>query len=200
MKFEELAGIWNNADAGLEQSIKINRSLVKNIAIRKVRSGLYHVKFTAIVGIIAGIFFSMFLWRFIINNYMQLKFFIPALILLLTTVFGLIIAIYRLVLVYTLDPKATVFKSQKKLIRLQKLDILDIYSLYIIIPLFTAPFLIVVAKAFAHLDLYSFNTKWLLYLTGGSIIIAVILIFFLKKYPGKRLARAITFLNELKED
>lgn len=201
MKFEELAGIWNNADAGLEQHIKINRSLVKNIAIRKVRSGLYEVKFTAIVGIIAGIFFSMFLWRFIIDNYIQLKFFIPALILLLTTMFGLIIAIYRLVLVYTLNPEATVFESQQKLIRLQKLDILDIYSLYVIIPLFTAPFLIVVAKAFAHIDLYSFfNMRWLIYLTGGSIIIAVILIFFLKKYPAKRLAKSVAFLNELKED
>lgn len=200
MKFEELSGIWNNADAGLEQNIKINRSLVKNIAIRKVRSGLYEVKFTAVVGIIAGIFFSMFLWRFIIDNYMQLKFFIPALILLLTTIFSLVIAIYRLVLVYTLDSEATVFESQQKLIRLQKLDILDICSLYVIIPLFTAPFLIVVAKAFAHLDLYSFNTTWLIYLTAGSIIIAVILIFFLKKYPGKRLAKSVAFLNELKED
>ena len=200
MKFEELAGIWNNANLAPEQHVKINKSLVKNIAIRKVRSGLYEVKFTAIVGIIAGVFFSIFLWRFIIDNYMLLKFFIPAFILLLATMFGLIIAIYRLVLVYTLDPKETVLESQQKLIRLQKLDILDIYSLYIIIPLFTGPFLIVMAKAFANLDLYSFNTRWLIYLTGGSIIIAVILIFFLKKYPGKRLARSVTFLNELKEE
>lgn len=200
MRFEELSGIWNDADTTLEQHLKINRNLVKNIAIRKVRSGLYEIKFTAFIGIIAGIFFTMFLWRFMIKNYMQLRFFIPASILLLTTMFSLVTAIYRLILVYTLNPAATVIDSQQKLIRLQKLDIIDIYSLYFIIPIFTAPFLITAAKAFINLDLYKFNTRWLIYLTAGSVIIAAILIFFLKKYPGKKLAKSIAFLNELKED
>ena len=200
MKFEELSGIWNSNDIGLDKSIQINKELVKNIGIKKVRSGLYEIKFTAFIGIIVGIFFSMFLWRFLIGNYQVFKFLIPALILLVITTFSLILEIYKLTLIYTLDSKAPVIDAQKKLLRLKKLEILDRYSLYIIIPLFAAPFMIVTAKAFLHLNLYAFNNRWLIYFTLGSIVIAVILIFFLRKYPNKKLSESITFLNELKEN
>ncbi len=200
MKFEELSGIWNSNDIGLDKSIQINKELVKNIGIKKVRSGLYEIKFTAFIGIIVGIFFSMFLWRFLIDNYQVFKFLIPALILLVITTFSLILEIYKLTLIYTLDSKAPVIDAQKKLLRLKKLEILDRYSLYIIIPLFAAPFMIVTAKAFLHLNLYAFNNTWLIYFTLGSIVIAVILIFFLRKFPDKKLSESITFLNELKEN
>ncbi len=200
MKFEELSGIWNSTDLDLDKSIKINKELVKNIGIKKVRSGLYEIKFTAFVGIVAGVFFSMFLWRFIIHNYVDFKFVVPAIILFSTTMFGLIVEIYKLRLVYTLDSRSPVIEAQKKLIRLKKIEILDIYSLYIIIPLFAAPFMIVAAKAFLHLNLYAFNSTWLIYFTAGSIVVAVILIFFLKKYPGKKLSQSIAFLNELRDN
>ena len=200
MKFEELSGIWNSADLALDKSIKINKELVKNIGITKVRSGLYEIKLTAVVGIVVGIIFSNFLFGFIYDNFFEFKFLLPALILLLITMFSLIIEVYKLTLIYTLDSKSAVAEAQKKLIQLKKLEILDIYSLYIIIPIYSAPFIIVIAKAFLHLNLYTFSLNWLIYLTAGSIVIAVILIFFLRKNLGKNLSKSIAFLNELKED
>ncbi len=200
MKFEELSGIWNSADLALDKSIQINKELVKNIGISKVRSGLYAIKLTAVIGIIAGIFFSIFLSGFFFNHVLDFKFSFPAFILLVIILFSLIIEMYKLILIYTLDSKSPVTEARKKLMRLKKLEILDTYSLCIIIPLFSAPFMIVIAKAFLHLNLYAFNTNWLIYFTAGSIVIALILVFFLRKYPGKNLAKSIAFLNELKED
>ncbi|MDQ6845931.1 MAG: hypothetical protein M3Z92_16560 [Bacteroidota bacterium] len=200
MKFEELSGIWNSADLALDKSIQINKELVKNIGISKVRSGLYEIKLTAVIGIIAGIFFSIFLSGFFFNHVLDFKFSFPAFILLVIILFSLIIEMYKLILIYTLDSKSPVTEARKKLMRLKKLEILDTYSLCIIIPLFSAPFMIVIAKAFLHLNLYAFNTNWLIYFTAGSIVIALILVFFLRKYPGKNLAKSIAFLNELKED
>ena len=200
MKFEELSGIWNSTDIALDKSIKINKDLVKNIGISKVKSGLFEIRITAIIGIVAGIIFSIFLVGFIFDNLSDFKFSFPAFILLGITLFGLILEIYKLTLVYTLDSRAAVTEAQKKLMRLKKLEILDTHSLYIIIPLYSAPFMIVIAKAFLHLNLYSFDTTWLIYFTAGSVVIAVILIFFLRKYPGKNLSKSIAFLSELKED
>ncbi|MEP6584066.1 MAG: hypothetical protein ABJA90_07355, partial [Ginsengibacter sp.] len=197
MKFEELSEIWNSTDTRLETSIRINKELVKGIGISKVRAGLYDIKFTAVAGLVVGLFFLMFLLRFINNNFSDFKFSFPAFILLAIAMYSFLMEVYRLILIYTLDSNSPVTEAQIKLMRLRKLEILDIYSLYIIIPLFTAPFIIVTVKAFLHLNLYAFNTTWLIYLTAGSIVIAMILIFFLRKYPGKNLSKAIAFLNEL---
>lgn len=57
--------------------------------------------------------------------------------------------------------------------------------------------MIVMAKALLQLDLYSFNTHRVIYFTVGSLVIAVMLIDFLRKSTGNKLAQSISFLNEL---
>ncbi len=200
MKFEELSAIWNSTDIALDKSIQINKDLVKKIGISKVKSRLVEIEFTAIFELVVNIFFTIFLAKFIFQNLVDFKFFFPASILLLIALFSLIIEVYKLVLVDSLDSKSSVTEARKKLMRIKKLEVIDIYSLYIIIPLFSAPFAIVISKAFLHLNLYAFNLSWLIYFSAGSIVVAIILIFFLRKYPGKNLAASIAFLNELKEE
>lgn len=200
MKFEELSAIWHSNDLTLDRSIRINKKFVKNLGISKVAARHYEIKLTATIGIVTGILFAIFLFRFIFEYFTDLKFSVPAMILLVSTCFGLIIEFYNLLLVYTINPESTVEEARKKLIRLKKLEIMNVYSLYVVIPLFGAPFMIVMAKAFLHLDLYAFNTSWLIYFTAGSIIIAVILIYFLRKLSGKKLSQSISFLNGLRDE
>lgn len=200
MKFEELASIWNSNDTALENSVKINRELVKEVGFSKVKSNLYEIKWTSIFGVVVGVLFFNFLLGFMVEHFSSPEFFFPALILWGITVFGLILAIYRLNLLYTLDARARVMEARKKLMRLQQLEIMDIYSLYVIIPLFSAPFMIVMAKAFLDLSLYTFDLTWLIQFTLGSVVVAVILVFFLRKYPSKNLRASIEFLDELKEN
>lgn len=200
MKFKELSGIWNSTDMELEQSVQINKELVKQIGLRKVKSRLYEIKWTGIFEIAVGFLFFNFLVNFIVAHFVEFKFFVPAVILLAITLSSLIFEIYRMRLFYTIDAKTAVIEAQKKLAQLKRLEILDIYSLIIIIPLFASPFLIVIAKAFLNIDLYMHFTNWLIQLSAGSILIAAILIYILKRFPNKNLQESIDFLKELNEN
>ncbi len=199
MKYKELSGIWNSTDLELDKSVQINRELVKQIAYVKIKSQLYEIKWKGIIQIAVGIVFIKFLSGFIITNIADFRYYIPALILLIISAFSLIFEIYRMKLFYTIDSKTAVIEAQKKLAQLQKLEAHDLNSLIIIIPLFSAPFLIVAAKAFLNIDLYAFNTNWLMLLSAGSILVAAALIFILRKFPNKKLQESIDFMNELKE-
>ena len=199
MSFEELSGIWNSQNIELEKSLQINRQLVKSVGFAKVKSGLREIQWRAIIGIPAVIVWMWFLGGFILENFFELKFLLPALLLLALSIFSLALEVYRLVLFYTIDSKSSVVEAQKKLVRLKKLEILDIYSLLVIIPLFSAPFLIVFAKAVPNLNVYALDLTWLISYTAGSVLIAAVIVFILKKFPNKNLTESISFLEELKE-
>ena len=200
MKFDELSNIWNSADLELEKTVTINKKLVMKVGLNKIKSRLFEIKWKAVIAIPINALFVFFLVDFLSKNFSDIWLLASGLILLAITIFSLIFEIHRLNLYYTLDSKAAVLAAQKILTQLKKLEILDIYSLFIIIPLFSAPFLIVFTKAFLNLDLIAINSTWLLYQTFGSIVVAAIIIFVLRKYPNKKLTESITFLNELKEN
>ena len=92
MKFEELSGIWNSADMELEKSVKINKQLVKELGLAKVKSRLYEIKWTSIIEIGVNAIFLSFLTGFIFDHFSDFKFSIPAFILLVVTVVSLAIS------------------------------------------------------------------------------------------------------------
>ncbi len=201
MQYEELINIWNSSNVELETKVQINRKLVKEVAFRKIKSRLGEVKWTAFFGLVLGFFWSAFLIRFVVANVYDLKFAIQGIVLLGISIFSIVLYAYKLQLYYSINSRFSVVKTQRKIERLKYLELLDVKSLYIIIPLFSAPFAIVIAKAFLHIDLFSFGIfgKALLYYTLGAIVIAVILVFVLSKFSGKKMEESIAFLDELKE-
>lgn len=202
MKFEELSQIWNSTNQELETSIRINRELVKQLGLKKIKSNLFEIKWTAIFEIVTEFILAVILIGFIIGHFAEVGFVIPAVVLFLFTLFSLIIEIVKLSLFLRLDSNASVVESQKKLAGLKFYETLDTNSLYIIIPFFSVPFLIVFARLFFNLNLYEFDVlKWGLYLIFGGFVIAVVLVYFLKKSgANKKLNQSIDFLNELKEE
>ena len=200
MKFDELSSIWNSADLELEKTVTINKKLVMKVSLNKIKSRLFEIKWKGVIALPIHALFVFFLVDFIAAYSSDIRFYIPALILLTITIFSLVFEIHRLTLYYSLDSKSAVIEAQKILAQLKKLEILDIYSLFIIIPLFSAPFLIVVSKAFLNLSLYATSSTWLIYQTVGSVVISILIVFILRKYPNKELAESIAFLNELKEN
>ncbi len=202
MKFEELSEIWNSNDQKLETSIQINRELVKQLGMKKVKSHLFEIKGSAIFEIVVEFIFAVSLMGFMVSHFTDIRFFIPAAILFLFTMFSLIIEIVKLTLFLSLDANVSVVESQKKLNSLKFYEMLDINSLYVIIPFFSVPFLIVFAKFLFNIDLYEFDLfKLSLSLIFGGFVIAVILVFFLKKLGAtKKLDESIDFLDELKAE
>lgn len=204
MEYEELIGIWNNSDMALKTNVQVNRKLIKEVAFKKIRSGLFEIKWTSFSELFVDFFWSYFLIGFIIDHFQDYKFSLQALVLLSMAIYGFILSIHKLRTYFSINPGLSVIKTQYKIERLKRLELHSLQSLYFIIPLFSAPFAIVMAKAMLNINLYSFGIlgNALPYYTFGAVVVAVILVFVIKKFPGKRdrnLKESIAFLNELKE-
>jgi hypothetical protein len=200
MEFEQLTNIWNNANPTLDQTVKINKELVKTISFSKVKSRLGDIKWTSIFQIVVGVWFLDFLLGFAFGHYGEMKFFVPALTLIVLSIYSLAIDITQLVMVLTINSKASVAEAQRKLSTLKKLEAYDTYSLLVIIPLFSLPFMIVLGKGVADIDLYNFNLNWMISYTAGSVVVAIIVVFLLRMFPNKGLKESMAFLEELKEN
>jgi hypothetical protein len=200
MNYEELSHIWNSNDIELNKSLEINKKLVKELSLTKVKSHLVEIKWSAIIELILNMVFINFFIQFIVNHIAELKFMLLASILLTIIVIGFIVEIKRLVLYFSIDSKSTVLDAQTKLAKLKKLELLERRSLYFVIPLFSLPFIIVVAKALLGIDLFEFNTDWMISYGIGSFCIAALIAFLMKKFPNKELQDSIEFLNELKNE
>lgn len=201
MQFEELSGIWNSTDTELEKSVRINRELVKQLGFSKIKSHLFEIKGSAIFEIIAEAIFTVFLISFTVDYIRNTEYLLPALVLLVFSLFSLIIEIIKLKVFVSINSSETVFEAQQKLSRLKYLEFLDIYSLYIIMPFYLIPFLIVIAKAFFNLNLYDLGIMdWLTQAILGGLVIAAITVYSLRKYRGRKLEESISFLRELQEE
>jgi uncharacterized membrane protein len=201
MEYQELINIWSSSNDELKTNVQINRKLIKEVAFKKIKAQLAEIRWTSVFGLAVAFFWIPFLIRFVVANFGDLKFCLQGLLLLGISLFSMILNVYKLQLYYSINSRFSVLKTQHKIERLKYLELLDVKSLYIIIPLFSAPFFIVIAKAFLHIDLFSFGIfgKALLYYTLGAIVVAIILVFILSKSTDKKLKESIAFLNELKE-
>lgn len=201
MDYQDLINAWNTSDMELEKKITLNRKLVKEVAFKKIRSSLFEIKWSAFFHVFVGFFWIIFLVRFSFGHMGEFRFLAPALILMGISFFSLILEGKKLYLYYTIDSDNSVLQTQEKLAQLKYLQLRDINSLYVIIPLFSGLFFIVIAKALLNLDLFIFDSfgKILLYYTMGSLVVAGILVYFLTAFPNKRLKAANEFLKELRE-
>jgi len=78
------------------------------------------------------------------------------------------------------------------------LERVDTYSLLAIIPLFTGPFLIVMAKHFLGLDLYLFEENFLPFFLMNCGV-AIIIVSLLRLFPDKRLKESQEILNSISQ-
>ncbi len=199
MEFEELTNIWRSADEELKDSMKINKELLKQVSMNKIKSGLYDIKWDAILEIVISLAFLDFIWDFTWAHTTQTASLIPGLIILGATITTLVFDGYKLYLLYGIGTSRKVVETQKRLAHLQYVEQLDVNLLLLFMPLLAAPFVIVGAKAFIGIQLYIWN-PYMIYLTIGSFGIAIILVFILKMFPNKKLKEAIAFLQEIREE
>ncbi|MEQ9168650.1 MAG: hypothetical protein RLO12_20495 [Fulvivirga sp.] len=200
MNFKELASAWKANDQTLESTIKVNRLLVKNLAFRKIKSSLYEIKWTSFFELAVNVLFYFFLLNFIRDHLTQYEFLIPALLLFVLTMIEIGVEIFKLYQILTLDAQESVIKVKEKLSTLKRLEIIDIYSLYVIIPVFSGPFFLILAKGLLGINLYMFDLTWMIQYVAGSFVVAIILVFILRRFPNEKLKAAMEFLNTLEDD
>lgn len=200
MEFKELTEIWKQSDMHQNEAIKVNHQLIKEVGLNKIKTSLREIQWSSIVEIIIEILFSGFLINFLQNHQGEPAFSIPAALILGLVLFNLLFEAYRLTLFYSIKTDSPVWKAQKKLSRLKKLEIFDTFSLLVIIPVFALPFLIVLAKALLNWNLFELGTGWMIQTIIGSFVVAAVLVYFIRKHPSKKLRKAIQFIEELDEE
>ncbi|MEZ4944087.1 MAG: hypothetical protein R2804_01035 [Cyclobacteriaceae bacterium] len=194
MELPELSNLWNAPG-----NLFINRQLLKEVTLYKVKALLYSLKWSTYFELTLNIIFIFFLQGFISNYFNELRFLIPALILIVVTMVSTVFDIYKLYLFYSLRVDSPVAETQQKVAQLQYLEALEANSMMVIIPLFSAPILIVPAKAFFDFDLYQLG-NWMPQYIIGSVVVGLVIAFLLRKLPNEKLKKAIDFLKEIKVD
>jgi len=139
----ELKQLWQTSNERLEKNLKINQEQVKDVQQLKIQHYLTSMKpikfFTIIVGIIwVGIGMTL-LSTIFVNAFEQAnKFFLfSATIQVLITGIALVVYIYQLITIYSVDVTETVLKTQKELATLKSSTLWITRILFLQLPVWT---------------------------------------------------------------
>lgn len=199
MELQELKNIWKAQDDRLEEHVQVNRQLLENVSLNKVKSLLTEFKVTSIIEFVFDLMASLFLISFMVRHFSSdWSFVLPAGILLLFSMTDFINHITRFVALYKINYKSSVLETQKQIEQLKWNERRMHQYLYIAIPIFFPLLLLVVFKGLWNIDLYPYFFTWygLSYFLG-SILVAIILVWFIKKFPDKKMEEAARFLAEI---
>lgn len=195
MELQEIGNLWKSLS---NDQVVVNRQVIKEITFQKVKAVLHPFKVELLFEMIVDVLFIFFLMDFISDHMGQVQFLIPAGILFMVTIASLVLVVSQILLYYGIHADEPVVKAQEKITKLQYWERVEANSLMIIIPLYSAPIVIVLAKAFLHLNLYLLG-DWIFSYTVGSLLVGLIVVYFIRKFPSKKLKEISLFLNDLHE-
>ncbi|WP_321290020.1 hypothetical protein [uncultured Sunxiuqinia sp.] len=197
MDFQELNNIWNRADESLETNLKINKAMFKEVSMQKIKSKLYELKLSSWIEIAFNIPFALFLILYVIDQFTVIKYSGPAFLLLLISLFSLTFSGHKLYLYYRrIHASQSLVETQKSIEKLKYYEQMEKNLLYVIIPLFSTAFLIVMSQSILNIDLYQYS-NWVVLQTAASLIVALIIVFILKKFPNRKIQESLSFLKEI---
>jgi len=202
MEFNELSAIWKQAGNEQAANASINEHLLRQVTATRIRSSLRTIRWSAWFELIVGFFWLSFLAGFIRSHISEMTYLLPALVLLLISLYSMAIDIWQLILHYRISADDGVIMTQTRLEKLRYLEKLDTLALLIIIPLFSIPFFIVGAKGLLDFNFYlilGILGEYVIYYCIGSLLIAIILVFLLIRFPNKELRKSIEFLRSVKK-
>ncbi|MDH3651539.1 MAG: hypothetical protein OEQ53_17785 [Saprospiraceae bacterium] len=200
MEYLELIQLWDTSDNS-DINISLNKKALNELTTKKLKSGIVEIKWSSIIEIIVTSIWIIFLVTFITEYLQDIKLLLSAIILIVISIFSLIIEINKLYLYYSIDHNFSVFQAQKRIEKLKFLEKLDINSLYLLIPLFFVPFVLVFTKGILHIDLFElgFSGYEMTLSILGSIIIAIVMVLVLRKSQFKSLNESLEFLKDISQ-
>ncbi|MFT6808964.1 MAG: hypothetical protein ACJA01_002196 [Saprospiraceae bacterium] len=200
MEYYELQQLWDNKDepkVDLELNQKAFSELVKN----KIHGNLGDIKWSGIIEIVITIFWLNFLVPIILDHIHDIGILVSGIVLFLLSIYSLILEINKLYLISSIKYDYSIIHTQGKIERLKFIENLDLNSLYFIIPMSFIPFLIVLGEGVLHIDLeeIGLGATEMIEAVLGSIIVAVVVVFFLRKFELKKLNDSLEFIRGLEE-
>jgi hypothetical protein len=215
MENTDIFELWKNQTNRIEQSLSVNRQLLKEVINQKVRFTLQPLIALKSWGIVAFVFYILVLikilfWAFAVNSSGFGYFTLSISAILLINIKGLIDYIRHLILTKSINYDGSITEIQEKLIRLQLSIIKHSRTMWLQLPFFTTFYLssewfpqsaswilIVIQLLVTGLSVYgsvwlfknqtveNIHKKWLKTLIAGS--------------GGKYVINALEFYYELEE-
>lgn len=196
MDLDKLKQVWETQDT--RSWMPIQQELLTNSSILKVRSKLYEVKWENLIELLISVPFFMFIVSFTIDQWENPYLFYPSLGILLFSIASIAFNAYQLYLYYGINPQNGILENQRRVEQIRYNRLMEINALLVIIPLFSVPFLLIGAKLILGFDLWELGSTLISFFLG-SIGVAIIIVFLLRRFPNKALEESSQFLQELRD-
>jgi len=197
MELSEIKTLWQTHNNEVSDQITLNKRLLKESNINRIKSSLGEFKFENFLELILSVLFVPYIVGFIINYGTSLSFLLPASIVLLVTIATIIWNIQNLYNAISLNYDESITQLHKKISRLQLLAKYELNSLYILMPILSYCFLVLFAKSAFNINIYSYLNMYWLYNGVAVVAITLLIVWLLKKFPDKGIEQAATFLKEI---
>jgi hypothetical protein len=195
MELDELKEKWTEHDRKLDQSLRLNRQLLRNTYTRRARFALWRLAAMLALGSIFLLAVIVSLGYFISQAWPSPRFAWPAVALDLMAIALLALLIGQVGLSLTIDYNQPVAAIQKRLEMLRKVRVRYIQGIFVAAFLAWMPLFILVMKIFLGVDVYrSFPTSWILTNAAVGFAALAVWIWWSRKY-GSRVLRELTGYN-----
>lgn len=200
MNTEDLIQIWQEQDNKIEKNIAVNQHLLKSVTMQKIKSSLTILKGSNIFELITNFLFLFWLISVIENCTSSTPLLLSFIVLYLLMLSSIIFNIQNLYLAMSITYETSIVETQKKLERLKLYELYETNALYFIIPICSIPFILVLGKGILGLDVHTIlGTTYLLSFFAGSLIIGILIVWFIKLFPNHQIEASMKFMEEIKQ-
>lgn len=197
MNLDDLKSVWKESAQTDDNQWAVNSYLLKEVSLQKTHTLLREYKFTAIFETFAYSIFWICIVGFMVDHWQETRFLISSALLGILALSGIGWGIYKWYQVQTINYELPLTEAQKRIALFQLFNRIEIKSLIIQIPVFFTLFTIVAAKSWLGLDVFLFIQHWT-YAIIGSLVVALIMVWILSKFPDQELEKAKQFLAEIR--
>lgn len=189
MELAELKEKWIDYDRKLDESLRLNRQLLKTMKLSRVRFALQRLALILATESILWLACIVALGPFIYRHVTLIRFALPAAILDLYAIANFAVLIAQIASALQIDYDRPIAVIQKQIEALRVLRIRYIQGSVLGGFVIWVPFVIVVFKGFFGLDAYHlFNTSWLIANVLFGLAVMVLAIWLSKQF-SERMSR-----------
>jgi len=199
MNLDDLKLMWQESDKDLENNMKINTMLLKEVTLGRVKSKLLNFTLGNIIELISYFIMLVLMLKFLIHHIDMPQFSIPASILLIFSLIELYGNIKGLELIYKMKYTTPVTELQKKMHEMRRFKFWNGHLMLIVTPIFAISLLVVGIKGLLNLDIFYYLSQnmWVYIIT--SSFIGSIIVWLIVRNDYKELDKLNAFLNDIKE-
>jgi hypothetical protein len=189
MELDELKEKWAEHDRKLDQSLRLNRQLLREMYTRRTKFALWRLAAMLAAGSLFMLVVIVSLGRFIALNWSTPRISLPAIVLDLAAIAALTALIAQIGLATTIDYNQPVAEIQKRLETLRKFRVRYIQAIILTTWLAWAPIFIVVMRG-----VFGLGMRWILINVAFGLAVPALVIWVFQKF-APRMSRQ--FLREL---